>query len=479
MARSRIRDVVVLLPGITGSVLQKNGVDVWAISGKAIAKALFSLSGALQELQLDGDDPDIDDLGDGIRATRLMPDAHLVPGLVKIDGYSSVTRLITERFEVIPGHPDQDRPANFFEFPYDWRRDNRVAARRLKRLVDTHLPKWREYSGAKDAKVILLAHSMGGLVSRHYLECMDGWRDCRALVTFGTPYRGSVNALGFLANGYKKAFVDLTDVLRSCTAVYQLLPIYRMLRVGDEWKRIAEAGKLPGVDPVASKVALEFHRDIEAAVKERERVGGSYPIIPVVGVCQGTLQSAHLSGDKIEVTEQVPDWIDSRLEDGDGTVPRLSAIPIELSDAFRETFVAGRHASLQRHDQVLRDLYQRIKQMQVQGLEPIRAPEVRPDLEQRAALSVDLDDMYVAGEPVTLRARLLNAVEPPDGLIARVEPVDPPGSPRDHEFLAHATDGWRLEIGDCKPGLYRVEVRTRKAGPQVPAPIEDLFEVAP
>jgi hypothetical protein len=33
---------------------------------------------------------------------------------------------------------------------------------------------------------------MGGLVARHYLEVFDGWRDTRMLVTFGTPYRGSV-----------------------------------------------------------------------------------------------------------------------------------------------------------------------------------------------------------------------------------------------------------------------------------------------
>lgn len=182
MAKGRIRDVVVLLPGITGSVLQKDGVDVWAPSGKAIARTLFSLGDTLKELSLGDDDPDIDDIGDGIRATRLVSDAHLVPGLVKIDEYSSLSRLITERFKVVPGHPHQSKPANFFEFPYDWRRDNRVAARGLKRPIDDQLPKWREFSGAHDAKVILLAHSMGGLVSRHYLECLEGWRDCRALI---------------------------------------------------------------------------------------------------------------------------------------------------------------------------------------------------------------------------------------------------------------------------------------------------------
>jgi len=202
-----MRDIVVLLPGITGSVLQKDGKDIWAVSGQAAWKTLTSLGSSLQQLMLGDDDPEIDDVGDGVRASRLMPDAHLVPGLVKIDGYSVISRLITSHFEVIRGSVDNVRPANFFEFPYDWRRDNRVAARLLKQFIDQRLALWRAYSGAADAKVILLAHSMGGLVARYYLEVLEGWRDCRALITFGTPYRGSAHALNYLANGYKKLFL--------------------------------------------------------------------------------------------------------------------------------------------------------------------------------------------------------------------------------------------------------------------------------
>ena len=134
MAKLRMRDIVVLLPGITGSVLQKDGKNLWAISGQAAWRGLTSLGSSLQQLMLVEDDPEIDDVGDGIKATRLMPDAHLVPGLVKIDGYSRISRLITDHFEVVHGKTDNERPANFFEFPYDWRRDNRVAARMLKRL---------------------------------------------------------------------------------------------------------------------------------------------------------------------------------------------------------------------------------------------------------------------------------------------------------------------------------------------------------
>lgn len=52
MAKLRMRDIVVLLPGITGSVLQKDGKDLWAISGQAAWRALTSLGSSLQQLLL-------------------------------------------------------------------------------------------------------------------------------------------------------------------------------------------------------------------------------------------------------------------------------------------------------------------------------------------------------------------------------------------------------------------------------------------
>ena len=77
---------------------------------------------------------------------------------------------------------------SFFAFPYGWRRDYRVAARRLKEQTNRWLREWRREQ--PDAKLILVGHSMGGLVARYFLECLEGWRDTRRLVTFGTPYRG-------------------------------------------------------------------------------------------------------------------------------------------------------------------------------------------------------------------------------------------------------------------------------------------------
>ena len=244
MTRETMSDVIVLVPGILGSVLQKNGRDVWAASGGAALAGLLSGGGSLRNLAIEEDSLD-DDLGDGVVATRLMPDVHMIPGLWKIDGYTKIGQTIKAIFDVREG-------SNYFEFPYDWRRDNRVAARRLKQASHRWLENWRADSGNDDARLILVCHSMGGLVSRYFLEVLDGWRDTRALVTFGTPHRGSLNALRTLTEGVRKGpfgLFDLTEFARSLTSIYQLLPTYRCFAVGQEdLLRIGETNGIPHVD---------------------------------------------------------------------------------------------------------------------------------------------------------------------------------------------------------------------------------------
>ena len=188
-----------------GSEIHLHRIQFRLISGQSIFGFIKSFGSSLDQLALRGeDDPTIDDLGDQIKATALIPDTHLIPGLWKIDGYTGISKTIQKNFIVMRGQPDDPSPANYYEFPYDWRRDNRVASRHLKDLIERQLPVWRAFRNAPDAKVIIMAHSMGGLLARHYLEVMEGWPNCRLLVTFGTPYRG---ALDYLANGYKNVLL--------------------------------------------------------------------------------------------------------------------------------------------------------------------------------------------------------------------------------------------------------------------------------
>jgi hypothetical protein len=94
-----MRDVVVCLPGIMGSVLRKDGRDVWNVSGGALINALTSLGGSFEDLKLAEDPPDADDLGDGITAPETLHDVHLIPGLWKIDGYTKLLRYIEDTFD--------------------------------------------------------------------------------------------------------------------------------------------------------------------------------------------------------------------------------------------------------------------------------------------------------------------------------------------------------------------------------------------
>jgi hypothetical protein len=320
-----------------------------------------------------------------------MPDLHLLPGIWKIDGYSRVAESLLANFELTEGR-------NFFRFPYDWRRDNRVAARKLARQANDWLAAWRSSSGNADARLILLAHSMGGLVSRYFLECLEGWKLTRALVSFGTPYRGSLNALDGLSNGMKKGPLDLTELARQLTALYQLLPVFECYDTGDgRLVRVGEASGIPNVDAARAADALAFHREIEAAVESNRKLAqyqsAGYLIHPVVGVAQQTNLSARFSAGAVELLET---WKGEALG-GDGTVPRVSAIPLEMSDKpSNVVYAATQHGSLQNADAVIEHLTGLLSAAQI-DLGAFRKPLVQ--------VSLEIDDVYLAGEPILVRAR--------------------------------------------------------------------------
>ncbi|MDR4501163.1 MAG: hypothetical protein MRJ96_06905 [Nitrospirales bacterium] len=488
MSKVKIRDLVVILPGIMGSVLEKDDRDLWEISGQSIWDAVTSWGSSLHGLALQQDDWEVDDLGDGIKATRVMENFHLVPGLIKVvDGYTHLRQLFRESFEVTPGTLDGKKEANYFEFPYDWRRDNRAAARQLKTLIDKKLPEWREKSGAKDAKVLLIAHSMGGLIARYYLENLEGenWRNCKALITFGTPYRGSIKALKSLSHPYKNLFLDLTTVIRSFNSLYQLLPIYEVLKDGSNYKRVKDAESIPGVNKECAIKGDAFHREIETAVEANRKNAAyheqGYKIIPIVGSRQPTYQSAELTNGKLTVSHATPDIVSDFLWDGDGTVPRASATPLELSDEYSETFFAEQHGALQGNTQVLEQLYERIKQMQVTSLAAVREPEPAPKAQEHPALGLEVDDWYSQGEPVEIIAKLVNAEYYQSPIIVDVKSMTTDLKDVRLQLKQTKSEGgistWRGTLEDLSPGTYHLNLRGKTLGPLDPPPVQDIFEV--
>lgn len=452
------RDLVVLLPGITGSVLaDKKGREVWSPSLGTVWRAITSLGKSIERLELGGDEVD-----DGVTATRLVPDVTLVPGFVKIDGYTRISEELCKRLGLTEGR-------NFRHFPYDWRRDNRISAQRLQSQAMDWLAHWRAEFGAADAKLVLIGHSMGGLISRWFIECLGGWKDTRALITLGTPHRGSPNAVDFLVHGMKKGIgplgMDLSPLLRSYTSVYQLLPIYPCIDAGGpENLRVAEAaadGLLPHVDVARATAARAFHQQIEDQQANNAKIGEyaerGPKLVPVVGIEQPTLQSARVAGSNVEF---VRSW-NGTDSGGDGTVPRGSATPLELDDAEREVYAAESHGALQNVDGALDHITGVLTRNQV-DFKKMRSAALG------TALSLDVDDVVLPCEALTVRARPLER-NPKVGVT--LTPLN--GGETIVDRLERGKDGWQQASFELAPGRWRVTVHAEGA-----SPVNELIVVA-
>ncbi len=402
--KETVRDLIILIPGIMGSVLKHNGRNLWAQTPGTVWRGLFE-SGEVEKLLLKNDDLERDDLGDGITAPEVMPGIYGLHGLDIGAGYSPVDTFMRDYFDMEAGVPHSFHTGRYVHFPYDWRRDNRYTARRLKRFVNQQLAEVRRTDPY--AKAILLAHSMGGLIARYYLDVLEGdnWNNCRALITFGTPFRGSVCAIDALSNGGKKLGKDITPIIRSFTSVYQLLPRYPVIRVGDNYHRVADIPNLPGIDQSRALDALHFQQEIEPDNTTFSAL--PYPLLPVVGSDQPTLQSAYIDGQRIVASYNATDGISRVYAHGDGTVPRISATPLKLSQQRSEIFYAQRHAALQNQPQAWAILARHIAELQDDTLQSIRGPGLAA--EGQPTLSLQIETLYEGGEVILPVVQIANA----------------------------------------------------------------------
>lgn len=123
---------------------------------------------------------------------------------------------------------------HFYVLPYDWRRDNVQTARQLDALIEQIR---RDY-GRPDLKVDIVAHSMGGLVSRYFLRygtddvldrddirvTMQGASKINRLILLGTPSLGSANTIRGFIEGEKIVRTVAPETLATMASAFQLLP---------------------------------------------------------------------------------------------------------------------------------------------------------------------------------------------------------------------------------------------------------------
>jgi len=466
MAKIAIPDVIVLLPGITGSVLAKDGKEVWAPTPGAAIHALFSLGASLtRSLEVHDDDWRAADLGDGVEATRLVDSAQIIPGLWKIDGYTEIEDFLLGTFDLTRG-------VNYFPFPYDWRRDNRASATRLKEKSRAWLKDWRAKSGNANAQLVLVGHSMGGLVARYFVEALEGWRDTKAVVTFGTPFYGSLNAVDFLLNGFHKNLgpfnVDLSTQLRSMSSVQQLVPAYRCIYGPDGTARTPADAGLGTWKSQWNDALQTFQQEMESAAKANrsDPQFDANPVIyqPITGRDQPTRQSVVLVNGKAEFhfDRQGKD------ESGDGTVPLLSAA-LAGTQQMR-TFAPEQHARLQANIPLLNQL-----SGVLQALHAARVEDLRRTV--TSWFAIDVDDVYLPGEPVSVHLQALSDLDA--GTLPEVKATvmvqdKATGEEAARREVTVPRERTEIVLGEPGPGTYLLTV----SGPSSAATASDVFAIA-
>jgi pimeloyl-ACP methyl ester carboxylesterase len=298
-------------------------------------------------------------------------------------------------------------------FPYDFRLGIRDAAEHLKAEIETRLGGLTR--SARNRRVIVVAHSMGGLVARYWAGPLGGAPDCRALITVGTPHRGAPKALDWLVNGVRAgpiSFAAATGVLQEWPSAYELLPRYPAVlptEPADDLMQGTAAAMYPyALDGVGAEgftnlagQAFAMHRDIEEAWGRLAAEGGGPEVTSLFARGHATPGRAVLAGQSLLITKQDAEWLPNAGWGGDGTVPAISAIPIEASDDLR-----SRRAVTERHMKmasapVIIDI---LREYAGESLASVRGDEPG-----RPWLGLDLDTMVPAGQPVTVDVELLGA----------------------------------------------------------------------
>ncbi len=447
------RHLVVVLPGIGGSVLARPGDSddvVWDagkgdIADLVLRPARMSLEEAPQLAPL------------GLTESTKFLGFTVVPGYERL-----LTQLESEGKVDRCGDPRRPVPgADVVAVPYDFRRSIVDAAERVDAVVCAHLAGLSQADRA--GRVIVVAHSMGGLVARVWMGLLGRWPWCRALITLGTPHRGAPKALDWLVNGVRLLGCELsrpTALLRGWPAVAELLPRYQAV-----WDTAAQAKRYPHELPIpalagAAKAAFDLHVQIEKCWQQMPRGGPG--MVACLGWSHPTPDAAFWDGQHLTVTKDRPGWLELEgnwLHDfGDGTVPAISAWPIELDGQPQGSDrLADRHGPMACSPWIM-ELLGRYEGWS--KLDHVRGEEREP------AMGLDLEEVHTAGEPIAVEATLreVDADVSDQGVWARLRLHGNPAAVPVEARLEWDSerDCFRGMLAGQAEGLYDVEVITQQ-----------------
>jgi pSer/pThr/pTyr-binding forkhead associated (FHA) protein len=280
------RRPVVVIPGFAGSNLFLGGEQVWpTLRMRGLADAL-SLEHRLE-------------------ARGIVDGVVVVPNLIRLDQYGVLTGYLKE-------HLGYETGRDLLEFAYDFRQDNRASARQLAAQIDA----W-----SINEPITIIAHSMGCLIARYYVERLGGGRKVERVLLLGGPHAGSPYAFASLISGPDLLPLGmmnqrLRDIIATFPSWYQILPTYRCVSCGSST-----------LDVLADETwVAESHRPLLRGARQFRRELGrqaSVPTVCVFGYGVKTITAVTVERDATGALTGA----DAVTEDiGDGTIPQTSAV---------------------------------------------------------------------------------------------------------------------------------------------------------
>ena len=454
---SRSLPLVVVIPGIGGSELAD-------ASGAIVYRA------GLGHLLSVGRDPSVLDPNNELRPVGLIGPCSLICWQL-INGYDGLLNGISKGLGLSPGRVVTagaelvDPDATVVAFPYDFRRSVEQIANDLDRVVRAR---------AQGRRVVLVAHSMGGLVAAWWWAFLSEGIDVHQIITLGTPFRGAAKALDVLVNGMRigpfPATQAVSDMVRTWDSLFDLLPHYQVVDGTDKYQYPYELPSdiTSAVTGFSGKALNAYQKNqcLHEALLNRVAESGRNPFTVYYSQGHATLGHASIDthSDGLVVAKGNPRAIHASWDGGDGTVPMFSMIPYLMErDVSRWRRLAGKHQDLVEEKSVFEHLseYSRTR---------LPAAARGGSYEASAYLQLDLDDVVLAGTEAEVRLRVVDK----DGSVLNAEKVG--GNVGGHRFAAERSDdGWwlaqlpRLEEGVHSvmlsatevPGAGRVGMKTR------------------
>ncbi|WP_435218280.1 esterase/lipase family protein [Streptomyces sp. bgisy034] len=451
------QDAVVIVPGIMGSELRdaSTGRTVWGLSGVRWLIDAWTRPKGLKALHMT--DAELDGAAGRLEPVQLLRHSAWTPYLKGFEPYTDLISAV---------HACVAHPAAVLEFPYDWRFPVTTNGRLLAAAARRHLSTWREHPAHTDAirarvdqrpaRLVFVAHSMGGLVAQAALDPFhdgDLPADTRAVITLGTPFHGAVKAAAILNTGHGAPAPLPHQRLKSlCTnlpGLHDLLPQYLCMLDGADARHLtpADIEHLGGnrelarlaADSAAKRAAISLpgHR---AVVGTNQTTAQSMTLRD--GVLHTHCHTVRRNSDHTLVRE--PDGTLKLFDvQGDGTVHKESAA---LGTAV--THLPLHHGAVASDPFALRAVQEVLREDTHLG-PPMGGP----------GCGLDIPDLARPGHPWELS---LTGLHSPAGITCRITTADPtrpapPLAPRLHSA------GHRLAatITLPAPGLYRVTVTTR------------------